>query len=141
MGEGKPDLSKTTRTQFSAKALEEFKELIVSKRKAAVEDIDRMRTRLDDAVKSGADTAYSHHMADAGTDAMEREKMYLMIGRQQKYVGYLDRALDRIASGTYGICKVTGNMISMERLRAVPHTEISIDAKREQVTKPSRSRR
>ncbi len=71
-------------------------------------------------------------MADAGTDAMEREKLYLMMARQQKFVGYLDRALERIENKTYGICKVTGNPISKERLEAVPHTEISIEAKLKQ---------
>ena len=71
-------------------------------------------------------------MADAGTDAQELEKLYLMIARQQKYVGYLERALDRIQNGTYGICKVTGKPIPKERLLAVPHTEISIEAKKQQ---------
>jgi DnaK suppressor protein len=52
-----------------------------------------------------------------------------MIAREQKYVGYLDRALERIQNKTYGVCKVTGNTISKERLEAVPHTEISIEAK------------
>lgn len=78
------------------------------------------------------DSAYSFHMADAGTDAMEREKLYLMVARQQKFIGYLDRALERINTRTYGICKVTGNTISKERLEAVPHTEISIKAKLKQ---------
>ena len=52
-----------------------------------------------------------------------------LIAREQKYIGYLDRALERIANRTYGICKVTGNAIAKERLEAVPHTEISIEAK------------
>ena len=89
-----------------------------------------MRAQLEDAREQAEnDTAYSFHMADAGTDAMDREKLYLMVARQQKYIGYLDRALDRIASGSYGVCKVTGNPISKERLESVPHTEISIEAK------------
>ena len=50
------------------------------------------------------------------------------MARKQKYVGYLDRALERIESKTYGICKVTGKSISKERLESVPHTEISIEA-------------
>jgi RNA polymerase-binding protein DksA len=121
------------RSPFSKKDLEYFRNLIVEKRAAAQEDIERMRGQLADArEQSENDTAYSFHMADAGTDAMEREKLYLMIARQQKYVGYLDRALDRIENGTYGICKVTGHPISRERLEAVPHTEISIEAKRQQ---------
>lgn len=120
-------------TPFSSEELEYFRGLIVDKRQAAQDDIERMRGQLADArEQSENDTAYSFHMADAGTDAMEREKLYLMMARQQKYLGYLDRALDRIANGTYGICKVTGNPISKERLEAVPHTEISIEAKLQQ---------
>lgn len=121
------------RTPFNATELAHFKELILERRTAAVEDIDRMRSQLEDAREQAEnDTAYSFHMADAGTDAMEREKLYLMIARQQKYVGYLDRALERIENKTYGVCKVTGKPISKERLEAVPHTEISIEAKLKQ---------
>ncbi len=120
-------------TPFSDEELNYFEALILKKRVAALEDIERMKNQLADArEQSENDTAYSFHMADAGTDAMEREKLYLMIGRQQKYVGYLDRALDRIKNKTYGICKVTGKPIARERLEAVPHTEISIEAKRRQ---------
>lgn len=120
-------------TPFSDKELAHFKQLLLDRRESAVEDIDAMREQLRDSREQAEnDTAYSFHMADAGTDAMEREKLYLMIARQQKYVGYLDRALDRIDNKTYGVCKVTGKAISKERLEAVPHTEISIEAKLKQ---------
>jgi len=120
------------KTPFSARELEHFRNLILSHRKSAMEEIDNLRGQLRDSREHENDTAYSFHMADAGTDAMEREKLYLMVARQQKYVGYLDRALDRIEKGTYGLCKVTGRPISKERLEAVPHTELSIEAKRQQ---------
>ena len=120
------------RTPFSDEQLGEFRALIMKKYENAMEDIDAMRAQVEDSREHESDSAYSFHMADAGTDAMEREKLYLMIARQQKYVGYLERALDRIDSKTYGICKVTGKPIAKERLMAVPHTEISIDAKRKQ---------
>jgi len=120
-------------TPFSAKELKHFKQLILDKRNNAIEDIERMNLQLKDSREQAEnDSAYSFHMADAGTDAMEREKLYLMMARKQKYVGYLDRALDRIESKTYGICKVTGKPISKERLESVPHTEISIEAKLKQ---------
>lgn len=118
------------RTPFSDAELEEFRGLIQEKRDSAQAEIDDMRSQVDDTREHESDTAYSFHMADAGTDAMEMEKLYLMIARQQKYVGYLDRALDRIDSKTYGVCKVTGEPIAKERLLAVPHTEISIAAKK-----------
>lgn len=120
-------------TPFSDEELEHFKELILQRRKNARDDIERMRSQIEEAKEQAGDnTAYSFHMADAGTDAMEREKLYLMIARQQKYIGYLDRALERIENDTYGICKVTGEPIAKERLEAVPHTEISIAAKQKQ---------
>lgn len=123
-------------TPFSDEELQHFKDLIMERRRKAKEDVDRMRNQIEDSKEQAGDnTAYSFHMADAGTDAMEREKLHLMIARQQKYIGYLDRALERIKNGTYGICKVTGKPIAKERLEAVPHTEISIKAKKEQKKK------
>ncbi len=122
-----------TNTRFSEEDFEHFKQIILARRMEAVEDIDRMRIQLDDVrEQADNDTAYSFHMADAGTDAMEREKLYLMMARQKKYVGYLDRALERIRNRTYGICRVTGKAISRERLEVVPHTEMSIEAKAKQ---------
>ncbi len=119
-------------TPFSAEELAVFRALIEEKRTQATGEIESMRAQIDDARENEGDSAYSFHMADAGTDAQEIEKLYLMIARQQKYVGYLDRALERIGNGTYGICKVSGKPIPKERLMAVPHTEISIEAKQQQ---------
>ncbi len=120
-------------TPFSDEELEHFKELLLQRRKEAKEEVERMRKQVEQAKEQSKDnTAYGLHMADAGTDAMEREKLHLMIARQQKYIGYLERALERIENKTYGVCRVTGEPISKERLEAVPHTEISIEAKRQQ---------
>lgn len=135
--EGTEDASPQDRVEqqspFSDEELEHFKQLILQRRESAINDIESMRAQLRDSREQAEnDTAYSFHMADAGTDAMEREKLYLMVARQQKYVGYLDRALDRIENKTYGVCKVTGKPIAKERLEAVPHTEISIEAKLKQ---------
>ncbi|MBX2819664.1 MAG: molecular chaperone DnaK [Rhodothermaceae bacterium] len=121
------------KSPFSDSELAYFEQLVLERRNSAIEDIERLRSQLQDAREQAEnDTAYSYHMADAGTDAMEREKLYLMVARQQKYVGYLDRALDRIKKKTYGVCKITGKPITKERLQAVPHTEISIEAKLKQ---------
>jgi len=121
------------KTPFSDEELEHFKELLLQRRREAKEEVDRMRAQIEQAKEqSDDDTAYGIHMADAGTDAQEREKLHHMIERQQKYIGYLDRALERIENKTYGICRVTGEPISKERLEAVPHTEISIEAKRQE---------
>ena len=128
-----PATAEPRRSPFNDEELAFFRDLILEKRRAAVEDIDSMKHQLEDAREQAEnDTAYSFHMADAGTDAMEREKLYLMIARQQKYVGYLDRALDRVKNKTYGVCKVTGKAIAKERLMVVPHTETSMEAKTKQ---------
>lgn len=120
-------------TPFSAEELEHFKELLLERRREAKGEIEQMREQIEQSKEQAGDnSAYGVHMADAGTDAMEREKLHLMIARQQKYIGYLDRALERIKNETYGICRVTGEPISQERLEAVPHTEISIEAKRQE---------
>ncbi len=120
-------------TPFDDKLLAHFRALLLAKRGNAIEEVKRMQAQIKDSrEQSESDSAYSFHMADAGTDAMEREKLYLMLARQQKYIGYLDRALERIENRTYGVCRVTGKPISKERLEAVPHTEISIEAKLKQ---------
>jgi len=120
-------------TPFSDEELDHFKELLLQRRREAKDEIEQMRRQVEQAKEqSGDNTAYGVHMADAGTDAMEREKLHLMIARQQKYIGYLERALERIENKTYGVCRVTGEPISKERLEAVPHTEISIEAKRQE---------
>ena len=120
-------------TPFSDEELDHFKELLLQRRREAKEEIAQMREQVEEAKEhDGDNTAYGLHMADAGTDAMEREKLHLMIARQQKYIGYLERALERIENKTYGICRVTGEPIAKERLEAVPHTEISIEAKRQE---------
>ena len=127
------DGAEERKTPFYDDELEHFRELILQRRREAKEEIEQMRKQVERAKEQSDDnTAYGIHMADAGTDAMEREKLHLMIARQQKYIGYLDRALERIDNKTYGICRVTGEPIAKERLEAVPHTEISIEAKRQE---------
>lgn len=120
------------RTPFSDEELAEFRELIEAKRAAALADIETARAQLLDQQQADSDSTYSFHMADAGTDAAARESLYQSIGRLQQFVGHLDRALARIEHKTYGICRVTGQPIAKERLRAVPHTETSIEAKRDE---------
>lgn len=115
---------------YSDEDLNYFRDLILKKRKEAENDIDMLNQSLRESIESaGDDNAYSFHMADAGTDAQEREKTYMLLNRTKKFVKYLDAALQRIENKTYGVCKVTGKKISKGRLEAVPHTQISIEAK------------
>lgn len=117
------------RTPFSDDELDAFRSLIEEKRARAVADIETARAQLRDSQQADSDSTYSFHMADAGSDAALRESLYQDIGRLQTFVGHLDRALTRIENKTYGICRITGEPIPVERLRAVPHTETTVEAK------------
>ena len=122
--------TKYKKSPLKKKELEYFRKIIVDKLAKSEDQLDRMKKRFVDAQEDASSvSAYSMHMADLGTDNMEKEKLSLMIARETKYIGYLRRALERIDNKTYGICKVTGHAIAKERLEAVPHTEISIKAK------------
>ncbi len=115
---------------YSDEELEYFKEIIIKKRDEAEQELQTLQSTLRDSMENANDeSAYSFHMADAGTDAQEREKTYMLYNRTRKFIRYLDDALKRIENKTYGVCKVTGKKISKGRLEAVPHTQLSIEAK------------
>lgn len=126
---GKQSVAKAL-TPFSDEELAYFEQLIQEKKQAAVEEIERLQKYLNPESNEGSnDSAYSYHMADAATDTMHLDNVYIQIERQQTLIGYLNRALERIKNKTYGICRVTGQPIDRERLEAIPHTEISVAAK------------
>lgn len=115
---------------YNDEELEYFKQIILKKRDDAEEELNTLQRTLRESMENSSDeSAYSFHMADAGTDAQEREKTYMLFNRTRKFVKYLDDAINRIENKTYGVCKVTGKKISKGRLEAVPHTQLSIDAK------------
>ena len=117
---------------MNKKDLEYFKEILLKKRAEIAKNMEYLRdTALNSTSQeaSGDHSAYSFHMADQGTDAMEREKAFLFASRDDKYIKQIDEALERIEDGTYGICRVTGKEIGRERLEAVPTTTISYEAK------------
>jgi DnaK suppressor protein len=115
---------------YSDEELEYFRGIIMKKRQEAEKDLNILMDALKESTENSSDeSAYSFHMADAGTDAQEREKTYMLYNRTRKFIKYLDDALQRINNKTYGVCKVTGKKISKGRLEAVPHTQISIEAK------------
>lgn len=115
---------------YSDEELEYFREIIEKKREEAQNELESLQSSLRDSMENANDeSAYSFHMADAGTDAQEREKTYMLFNRTKKFLRYLDGALERIDNKTYGICKVTGKKIAKGRLEAVPHTQLSIEAK------------
>lgn len=115
---------------YNDEELQYFRDIIIKKRDEAEEEMEALQRSLRESMENASDeSAYSFHMADAGTDAQEREKTYMLFNRTRKFIRYLDDALKRIDNKTYGVCKVTGKKISKGRLEAVPHTQLSIEAK------------
>ncbi|MEX2600546.1 MAG: TraR/DksA C4-type zinc finger protein [Balneolaceae bacterium] len=130
MASAKKEQPKDRISPYSDEELEYFREIIIKKRDEAESELEALQKSLRESMENSSDeSAYSFHMADAGTDAQEREKTYMLYTRTRKFVTYLDEAIKRIDNKTYGVCKVTGKKISKGRLEAVPHTQLSIDAK------------
>lgn len=126
------DKSKTEErvSPYSDEELEYFRGIIEKKLTDSEEELNTLQKSLRESMENASDeSAYSFHMADAGTDAQEREKTYVLLNRTRKFIKYLDDAMKRIDNKTYGVCKVTGKKIAKGRLEAVPHTQLSIDAK------------
>jgi len=108
---------------WTAKELKEFKTIIIAKRKKVMEDLGESKKRADDARNNNSINAiYSSHMADASSDQEEMEKSYYWMDRENKFLQYLNRSLEMIEEGIFGICKTCGELIDKERLEEVPHT-------------------
>ena len=121
---------KKEKKKYTAKELKEFEDIINSKLDKAHTELNYIKESLGRTNDSGTDsTASTIKILEDGADTMEKENLSQLAARQQKFIGNLENAMVRIKNGTYGICVDTGKLISKERLRAVPHTMHSIEAK------------
>lgn len=121
---------KEERTRYSDTELKEFETLILSKIEKAENELKILKESLSRSGDSGTDaTSATSKVLEDGADTAEKENLNQLAARQQKFINNLENALVRIKNGTYGICRVTGKLISKERLMAVPHTTLSIEAK------------
>jgi dnaK suppressor protein, putative len=114
---------------YSDKELQEFKELILQKLEQATRDYEALR---DNAVSAGndiGDTSPTFKTLQESAANLSRGENGRMAERLLKFIQGLQAALVRVENKTYGICRVTGNLIPKERLRAVPHTTQCIEAK------------
>ncbi len=114
-----------------------FRNLILEKRSQAAAGLEEIeRVARDEAGRESTEdrSAYSLHMADRGTDAMEREKSLLFAQREGDYLELLNEAIERIENGTFGICRVCGGQVGRARLEAVPTATQCIDCKSRQAT-------
>ncbi|MFC1552215.1 TraR/DksA family transcriptional regulator [Candidatus Latescibacterota bacterium] len=114
------------------KDLKYFKDLILKKKEDLYVELGYLeKSSLNTTTKdqSGDLSSYSFHMADQGTDTMEREMAFSLASREGRYLHHLNEALARIESGTYGKCRTCELDISKERLDAVPHATQCIKCK------------
>lgn len=119
--------------RYNDEELAEFRTLIEGKIKEAKNDLEGLKASLSHKDDHGTeDTAPSFKMMEDGSDTLSREELSQLASRQEKFITHLENALTRISNKTYGICRVTGKLIPKERLRAVPHATLSIEAKEAQ---------
>ena len=135
----------TAKARYSKADLEHFKQLILSRQSEIMDQLEKLRDEVRDPATGefiNENSLYPSHMAEQGSDAMEREKNYLYTQRESKFLGYLEEALARIEAGTYGLCIEckdepkflckTCPLIPKERLEAVPHSQLCIELKNRQ---------
>ena len=117
-------------TRYSDADLAEFKEIIVNKINKAQNDLDLIKSAYMNDLNNGTDdTSPTFKAFEEGSETMSKEANSQLAIRQEKFIRDLKNALFRVENKTYGTCKVTGKLISKERLRVVPHATMSIEAK------------
>ncbi|MCP4458385.1 MAG: TraR/DksA family transcriptional regulator [Cytophagales bacterium] len=118
------------KNKYSEKELKEFEKIILGKLEKAHGELDSLKGSLTHKNDESTDSTFGTvKTLEDGADTAEKEQLNQLAARQQKFINNLDNALVRIKNGTYGICIETGELISKERLKAVPHTQHSIEAK------------
>tara|TARA_B100000676_G_C18035423_1_gene821466 strand:- start:1345 stop:1719 length:375 start_codon:yes stop_codon:yes gene_type:complete len=123
----------TEKTAYNEQELKEFKKLILEKIKSAQEDLDILRAATSNNSDNGTeDTSPTFKAFEEGSATLSKEENIKLAERQAKFIRNLNNALIRIENKTYGICRVTGKLISKERLSLVPHATLSIEAKKSQ---------
>ena len=128
-----PNASKDTDAKkgkpMAKKQLQYFEKRLLDERKRVLKELGRADEGMQD--EDGDTSAYSFHMADQGTDAMEREKVFLMASKEGRFLWHIDEALRRLyrSPETFGKCHQCGNEIAHERLDALPHARYCIDCK------------
>ena len=121
------------KTRYSDQELQEFKEIILEKMRMAKEELASLTQSLINPNMNGTDdTAGTDKTLEDGSATLEKEQINQLAARQKKFIENLEAALVRIENKTYGICRETGKLIQKERLRAVPHTTLSMEAKMKQ---------
>jgi len=124
----------TDKKRYTDEELVEFKELITQKLEKAKKDYETLKAVISNSSGNDIeDTSPTFKVLEEGASVLSKEEAGRLAQRQAKFISHLEVALVRIENKNYGVCRETGNLISKERLRAVPHATLSIDAKNKQV--------
>jgi RNA polymerase-binding transcription factor DksA len=118
------------KTRYNDEELQEFREIILKKMEIAKDEFKTIQNNLKDGNQGGGDGTNNNYLTlDDGADTFEKENLNQLAAHQLKFIKNLEAAIVRIENKTYGICKTSGKLIPKERLRAVPHTTQTIEAK------------
>lgn len=118
------------RVRYSDAELQEFKKIIQDKIAKAEKDLALINESFINDQNNGTDdTSPTFKAFEEGAETLSKEQNSILAGRQEKFIRDLKHALVRIENKTYGVCRVTGKLIPKERLMAVPHATLSIEAK------------
>ncbi|TAE72914.1 MAG: TraR/DksA family transcriptional regulator [Bacteroidetes bacterium] len=122
-------INETIVARYSDQDLREFEVLINDKLKEAKQEFDYIRGRISRRFDADLDYNSGNKPMEDGADTAEKENLNQLAARQQKFIHQLELAVVRVKNKTYGVCIDTGKLIPKERLKAVPHTQHSIEAK------------
>ena len=117
------------KVRYSDEELLEFKELILERLARARKDLELFNENVAGKGNNANDTAPTFKILEEGSNVLSKEENSQLAARQYKYIKNLENALIRIENKTYGVCRMTGKLIPKERLRAVPHATLSVEAK------------
>ena len=122
---------KRKKTKFTKRELSQFKQRLLAERERVLHELGRIEESINAATEdsNGSKQSYSNHLADLGTDYMEKEKNFYYASQEGHYLRSLDNALERMERGEYGKCQECGCLISSKRLEAVPGAKLCIECK------------
>lgn len=134
----KEKITETKKTRYTDEELEEFKVIILEKLAKAREDLKLLiEAYTNNSENDTNDTSPTFKVLEEGQQVLSKEENSGLAQRQERFISNLENALVRIENKTYGICRATGVLISKERLRAVPHATLSMEAKLNQANNNS----
>jgi len=128
--------------RVSEKDMKFFEERLLQERQKIMKEMGHLEDtvlKVNQRDSSGDLSGYSFHMADAGTDAMEREKAFMFASSEGRLLMEINEALRRLYRGEYGLCEMCGNPIGRARLEAMPHARLCVSCK-EQEEKANRGK-